>query len=159
MERETSTPSANTEEVTTGSQTETILPGPLAEVTVHESGEWNVLEKSDMVGSANGEENMEAMWEDGWNFGKCRYPGLATDAGGPTDEIISCADSPLKLFFSFMSKSLCRTIAEEANRYLLQNLTARVDRIFDSQRTPGKQTKEWFLHREAKNQKTRYSTS
>ncbi|OWY91836.1 hypothetical protein PHMEG_00039419 [Phytophthora megakarya] len=75
MERKTSTPSANTEEVTTGSQTETILP--LAEVPVHESGEWNVLEKSDMVAFANGEENMEAMREDGWNLGKCVFDAEA----------------------------------------------------------------------------------
>ncbi|OWZ11639.1 hypothetical protein PHMEG_00015313, partial [Phytophthora megakarya] len=111
-----------------------------------------------MVAFANGEENMEAVREDGWNFDpenflpSQRYPGLATDVGGPTDEIMSCADSQLKLFFSFMPISLWRTIAEESNRYFLQNLTARVDRMLDSQRTPEKQTKEWFLHREAKNQ-------
>ncbi|OWZ13819.1 hypothetical protein PHMEG_00012798 [Phytophthora megakarya] len=111
--------------------------------------------KTDMVAFANGEEN---MWEDGWNFDpenfppSQRYPGLATDAGGPTDEIMSCADSPLKLFFSFMPKILWRTIADESNRYFLQNLTARVDRMFDSQRTPGKQTSGGYCIERPRNQ-------
>ncbi|OWY96192.1 hypothetical protein PHMEG_00033602 [Phytophthora megakarya] len=109
-----------------------------------------MLEKSDMVAFTNGEENIKAMREDGWNFGNCvfdageinptlKFPAFTAlswfgyRCGGPTDESMSCADSLLKLFFSFMPKRLWRTIAEESNRYFLQNLTARIDRTFDSQ--------------------------
>ncbi|OWZ22212.1 hypothetical protein PHMEG_0003125 [Phytophthora megakarya] len=80
------------EEVTTVSQSETILP--LAEVAVPVSDEWNVLEKSDMVAFAKGEVNMNYMREDEWKVDSenippsYRYPGWDTDAGGRTDGII-----------------------------------------------------------------------
>lgn len=78
------------------------------------------------------------------------YPGLYSGEYGPTDEVLALTHSPLKLFFFFMPKSLWRQVAKETNRYFVQNLTSRVERMFSSQKTPAKKSKEWFLHREAK---------
>ncbi|POM58186.1 Hypothetical protein PHPALM_37205 [Phytophthora palmivora] len=106
---------------------------------------WSELDKRDMANFAKSADNMTAMRASGWthdpgNFPPDqRYPNLYSGDYGPTEEVLKLSDSPLKL-----------TIAEESNRYFVQNLTARVDKMFEKQHTPGRRSKEWFLQREAK---------
>ncbi|ETL30773.1 hypothetical protein L916_16295, partial [Phytophthora nicotianae] len=69
---------------------------------------------------------------------------------GPTDEVIALADSPLKLFLFFMPKGFWKKVATESHRYFLQNLTTRVDRMFDKQKTSNKKSKEEFMDKESK---------
>ncbi|GMF51242.1 unnamed protein product [Phytophthora fragariaefolia] len=49
-----------------------------------------------------------------------------------------------------MPKTFWRVVAEESNRYFLQNLTARVDRMHLNQRSSGKKSRDEFMMREAK---------
>ncbi|KAE9031920.1 hypothetical protein PR001_g10845 [Phytophthora rubi] len=73
--------------------------------------QWDILDKSEMVEFAKGETNMADMRSSGWMFDSDdfppdqRYPGLYDGAYGPTDEVMSLANSPLKLFFFFMPKT------------------------------------------------------
>ncbi|OWY95642.1 hypothetical protein PHMEG_00034298, partial [Phytophthora megakarya] len=69
---------------------------------------------------------------------------------GPTDDVLAVAHDPLKLFFFFMPKDFWKDVAKESHRYFLQNLTARVDRMFENQKTPGKTTKKQFMNKESK---------
>ncbi|KAG3187219.1 hypothetical protein PC128_g12705 [Phytophthora cactorum] len=83
--------------------------------------QWIKLEKSEMVNFAKSNDNMADMRASGWTL-----------------------ESPLKLFFFFMPKSFWRNVATETNRYFVQNLTSRVDRMINNQKTPGKKSKSGF---------------
>ncbi|EGZ04379.1 hypothetical protein PHYSODRAFT_412249, partial [Phytophthora sojae] len=68
----------------------------------------------------------------------------------PTSEVLELAESPLDLFLFFMPKKFWRKVAAESNRYFLQNVTTRVDRMYANQKTPGKNSRDEFMMREAK---------
>ncbi|KAG3002454.1 hypothetical protein PC120_g19729 [Phytophthora cactorum] len=112
--------------------------------------QWIKLEKSEMVNFAKSNDNMADMRASGWtldpdNFAsEQRYPGLYCGEYGPTEVVLSLAESPLKLFFFFMPKSFWRNVATETDRYFVQNLTSRVDRMINNQKTPGKKSKSGF---------------
>ncbi|POM73791.1 Hypothetical protein PHPALM_9327 [Phytophthora palmivora] len=100
------------------------------------------------------------MREDGWNFDAEifpedeEYPDLFGGEYGPTDEVLSKAESPLDLIFFFMRRSLWSRIAYESNRYYNQPLNERADRMYQKQLDGGKQTtREEVMDNETKKHK------
>jgi hypothetical protein len=68
--------------------------------------------------------------------------------------VLELAESPLRLFFYFMSPRLWRRIAKESNRYYDQQLNARVDRMLSAQHARGEESsREEVMLRETKSQK------
>ncbi|KAG3169343.1 hypothetical protein C6341_g11104 [Phytophthora cactorum] len=107
------------------------------------------------------EEALKKLRVDGWNFDSSThptrteaYPGLYSGGYGPTAEVLELAESPLRLFFYFMSPRLWRRIALESNRYYHQHLNERVDRMYAAQLAKGgEMTRDDILLRETKSHK------
>lgn len=62
-----------------------------------------------------------------------QYPGLSDRESGPTFSVVSVAASPLALLFYLMPEGLWRRIARVSNRYNVQQLAKRFDRLFENQ--------------------------
>ncbi|OWZ11268.1 LOW QUALITY PROTEIN: hypothetical protein PHMEG_00015733 [Phytophthora megakarya] len=121
--------------------------------------QWDILDKADMNDFARVDSNMQDMREEEWEFGKIlripyvmkpdfrTQPGIQTcsqaSMGRPVD-VLSLAHDLLKLFFFFMP------FPERCGEGVASNLTARVDRMFEKQKTPGKTTQEQFMNKESK---------
>ena len=61
------------------------------------------------------------------------YEGPYNGAWGPTQEVLTLAESPFDRFWFFMPKKLFCLIVDESNRYADQTLLARAKRIRDKQ--------------------------
>ncbi|GMF37330.1 unnamed protein product [Phytophthora fragariaefolia] len=115
------------------------------------SREWRELCKDEMVAFAQNDGSLTVMRANPAKFPPDeRHSCLYSGDYGPTAEVLQLAESPLDLSLFFMPKKFWRQVAKESNRYFLHNLTARVDRMYEKQRTPGKKSREKFIVREAK---------
>lgn len=68
------------------------------------------------------------------------YSGLNMEEARPVAELLNVCHSPLLTFFYFMPKSLWVKIAAETNRYGLQQVTRRAERIHAKQHDRRKET-------------------
>ncbi|KAK1947367.1 PiggyBac transposable element-derived protein 4 [Phytophthora citrophthora] len=100
------------------------------------SREWRELRKDEMVAFAQDDESMKAMRTSGWEFDPAKFP--------PDEKYPNLAPAGFIPVFH----------AEEGlavgGKRVGPNLTARDDRMYEKQRTPGKTSREEFMVREAK---------